>query len=305
MFIFMIFATVIIILGVKDGIEKSTKFLMPLLLIIIIILGIRSITLPGGAVGLKYLFRPDFSKITSGVVLSAMGQAFFSLSLGMGCMITYGSYINRKNHLSHTVFEVTMLDTLVSVLAAVAIFPAVFSLGIDPAYGPELVFITLPNVFAQIPGGYVWAILFFILLCVAALTSAISLMEVVVAFLVEEIKMKRTTATIVVATIIMILGTFASLSFGTWENVKIFNMNFFDLFDNVTSKIFMPLGGLMISIFTGWVLSKQKIKEEMSSYGKFPTPYYRTFVFLVKYITPLCIILVLLNQIGLGKWLGF
>ena len=198
-----------------------------------------------------------------------------------------------------------MLDTLVSVLAAVAIFPAVFSLGIDPAYGPELVFITLPNVFAQIPGGYIWAILFFILLCVAALTSAISLMEVVVAFLVEEIKMKRTTATIVVATIIMILGTFASLSFGTWENVKIFNMNFFDLFDNVTSKIFMPLGGLMISIFTGWVLSKQKIKEEMSSYGKFPTPYYRTFVFLVKYITPLCIILVLLNQIGLGKWLGF
>jgi NSS family neurotransmitter:Na+ symporter len=305
MFIFMIFATVIIILGVKDGIEKSTKFLMPLLLIIIIILGIRSITLPGGAVGLKYLFRPDFSKITSGVVLSAMGQAFFSLSLGMGCMITYGSYINRKNHLSHTVFEVTMLDTLVSVLAAVAIFPAVFSLGIDPAYGPELVFITLPNVFAQIPGGYVWAILFFILLCVAALTSAISLMEVVVAFLVEEIKMKRTAATISVATVIMILGIFASLSFGAWKDVKIFNMNFFDLFDNVTSKIFMPLGGLMISVFTGWVLSKQKIKEEISSYGKFPIPYYRAFVFLVKYITPLCIILVLLNQIGLGKWLGF
>ena len=222
----------------------------------------------------------------------------------MGCMITYGSYINRKNHLSHTVFEVTMLDTLVSVLAAVAIFLLSF---LWVSILPMVLswFLSLCPMFLHNPGGYVWAILFLFLLCVAALTSAISLMEVVVAFLVEEIKMKRTTATIVVATIIMILGTFASLSFGTWENVKIFNMNFFDLFDNVTSKIFMPLGGLMISIFTGWVLSKQKIKEEMSSYGKFPTPYYRTFVFLVKYITPLCIILVLLNQIGLGKWLGF
>ena len=297
MAVFMIIAATIIILGVKDGIEKSTKFLMPLLLIIIIILGIRSITLPGGAVGLKYLFQPDFTKITPSVVLSAMGQAFFSLSLGMGCMITYGSYINVKNHLSHTVFEVTALDTLISVLAAIAIFPAVFAMGINPAQGPELVFITLPNVFAQIPGGYIWSILFFILLCVAALTSAISLMEVVVAYLVEELKIKRIKTTILVSVVIMLLGVLASLSFGIWKDVHIFGMNFFDLFDNITSKVLMPIGGLMISIFTGWFLSKKRIKEEMSSYGKFSTPYFRAFIFLVKYIAPLCILLVILHQI--------
>jgi len=302
--IFMVISAGIIMLGVKDGIEKSTKFLMPLLVVIIVALGIRAITLPGGAAGLKFLFQPDFSKITSGVVLSAMGQAFFSLSLGMGCMITYGSYISKKNHLSHTVVEVTMLDTLVSILAAVAIFPAVFSLGINPGFGPELVFITLPNVFAQMPGGYIWSILFFILLCVAALTSVISLMEVIVAYLVEEFKMKRKTATVWVTIIILILGILASLSFGVWKEVKIFNMGFFDLFDNITSKIFMPLGGLLISIFTGWILSKKKIREELSTHGKFPTRYYYAFIFLIRYVTPICISLVLLNQLGLGKWLG-
>jgi NSS family neurotransmitter:Na+ symporter len=302
--LFMVVSAGIIMLGVKDGIEKSTKFLMPLLVVIIIALGIRAVTLPGGTDGLRFLFQPDFSKITSGVVLSAMGQAFFSLSLGMGCMITYGSYISKKNHLSHTVVEVTMMDTLIAVLAAVAIFPAVFSLGINPGYGPELVFITLPNVFANIPGGYFWSILFFILLCVAALTSAISLMEVIVAYLVEEMKLKRLTATIWVSVIIIFFGVLASLSFGIWKEVKIFNLGFFDLFDNITSKIFMPLGGLLISVFTGWFLSKKKIKEELSTHGRFPTRYYNAYIFLIKYITPICILLVLLNQLGLGKWLG-
>lgn len=302
--LFMVISAGIIMLGVKDGIEKSTKFLMPLLVVIIIALGIRAVTLPGGTDGLRFLFQPDFSKITSGVVLSAMGQAFFSLSLGMGCMITYGSYISKKNHLSHTVVEVTMMDTLIAVLAAVAIFPAVFSLGINPGYGPELVFITLPNVFANMPGGYFWSILFFILLCVAALTSAISLMEVIVAYLVEEMKLKRLTATIWVSVIIIFFGVLASLSFGAWKEVKIFNMGFFDLFDNITSKIFMPLGGLLISVFTGWFLSKKKIKEELSTHGRFPTRYYNAYIFLIKYITPICISLVLLNQLGLGKWLG-
>lgn len=302
--LFMIISAGIIMLGVKDGIEKSTKFLMPLLVVIIIALGIRAVTLPGGTDGLRFLFQPDFSKITSGVVLSAMGQAFFSLSLGMGCMITYGSYISKKNHLSHTVVEVTMMDTLIAVLAAVAIFPAVFSLGINPGFGPELVFITLPNVFAQMPGGYIWSILFFILLCVAALTSVISLMEVIVAYLVEEIKFKRITATILVTIIILILGVLASLSIGVWKDVKIFNMGFFDLFDGITSKVFMPLGGLLISVFTGWVLNKKRIREELSTHGKFPTRYYNAFIFLVRYITPICISLVLLNQLGLGKWLG-
>ncbi len=304
MVVFMIISAGIIMLGVKDGIEKSTKILMPMLVIIIIALGIRAVTLPGGGAGLKFLFQPDFSKITSAVILSAMGQAFFSLSLGMGCMITYGSYISRKNHLSHTVVEVTIMDTLIAVLASIAIFPAVFSLGINPGQGPELVFITLPNVFATMPGGYIWAILFFILLCVAALTSAISLMEVVVAYLVEEFKVKRLHATFWVTIGILFFGVLASLSFGIWKDVKIFNMGFFDLFDNVTSKVLMPLGGLMISIFSGWVLSKRKIREELSAHGKFPTKYYNAYLFLVKYVTPVGISLVILNQLGIGKWLG-
>ena len=275
MVLFMIISAGIIMLGVKDGIEKSTKFMMPLLLVIIVALGIRSVTLPGGIEGLKFLFQPDFSKITSGVVLSAMGQAFFSLSLGMGCMITYGSYISRKNHLSHTVVEVTIMDTLIAVLASIAIFPAVFSLGINPSQGPELVFITLPNVFANMPGGYIWAILFFVLLTVAALTSAISLMEVIVAFLVEEFKVRRLKATFWVTIGILFFGVLASLSFGAWKEVKIFHMGFFDLFDNLTSKVFMPVGGLLIAIFAGWVLSKKQIKEELSGHGKFPTKYYK------------------------------
>lgn len=305
MVIFMVISAVIIMLGVKDGIERSTKFLMPLLVIIIVALGIRAVTLPGGIEGLRFLFQPDFSKINSAVVLSAMGQAFFSLSLGMGCMITYGSYINRKNHLSHTVVEVTALDTLIAILASIAIFPAVFSLGINPGQGPELVFITLPKVFAQMPGGYIWAILFFILLAVAALTSAISLMEVVVAYLVEELKLKRLTATILVSVGIMIFGVMASLSFGAWKDVKIMDMNFFDLFDNLTSRVLMPLGGLFISLFAGWVLDSKKVREEISTHGKFAVRFFPVFLILVRYVAPVFIILVMLNQFGLSKLLGF
>ncbi|GAB1416387.1 sodium-dependent transporter [Paludibacter sp.] len=309
MIVFVLISALIIVLGVKDGIEKSTKIMMPLLVVIIIALGIRSVTLPGAIDGLKFLFHPDFSKITSSVLLSAMGQAFFSLSLGMGCMITYGSYISKKNHLSHTVVEVSLMDTTIAVLASVAIFPAVFSLGINPGYGPELVFITLPNVFAQMPGGYIWSILFFILLFVAALTSAISLMEVIVAYLVEEKNFKRFSATVLTTLIIIFFGVISALSFSKWDGIKVFginffDINFFDLFDNITSKIFMPLGGLLISIFTGWFLSKEKIREEISTHGKFPTKYYGAFIFLVRYITPIGISLVLLNQLGLFKLLN-
>lgn len=302
MFIFMLLSAVIIILGVKNGIENSTKFMMPLLLIIIIALGLRAITLPGGAEGLKFLFRPDFSKINSEVILGAMGQAFFSLSLGMGCMITYGSYISRKNHLSHTVVEVTALDTMISILASIAIFPAVFSFGIDPGKGPQLVFITLPNVFAQMPGGYFWSILFFILLGVAALTSAISLMEVVVAYLTERLSLKRITATVLVFIGIMIFGVMASFSFGIWKDVTVFNMGFFDLFDNVTSRFLMPVGGLLIALFAGWVLDSKVVRNEISAQGKFNTRYFNVYVFLIKYVTPLGIGLIILNQLGFSKF---
>lgn len=304
MSVFMFLTAAIVFAGIKNGIEKSTKLLMPMLLLIIIALGFRSVTLPGGIDGLRFLFQPDFSKISSAVVLSAMGQAFFSLSLGMGCMITYGSYINRKNHLSHTVVEVTLIDTLIAVLAAVAIFPAVFSLGINPAQGPELVFITLPNVFAHMPGGYIWAILFFVLLSVAALTSTISLLEVIVAYFVEEFNFKRTNVIIFASLGIMFLGVLSSLSLGVWSDVKILGMGFFELFDNFTSKILMPVGGLLIALFVGWKLDKQAILNELSGNGQFKTGYFKVYMFLIRYIAPIGISLIILNQLGISKLIG-
>lgn len=299
MTVFMFITASIVHAGVKNGIEKSTKFLMPILLFMIILLGIRSVTLPGGMEGLKFLFQPDFNRINSSVVLSAMGQAFFSLSLGMGCMITYGSYISKKNHLSHTVVEVSVLDTIIAILASIAIFPAVFSLGIDPAYGPELVFITLPNVFSQMPGGYVWAILFFLLLSVAALTSTISLLEVIVAYFVEEFSIKRHVVVIFSSVAILVLGTLSSLSLGIFKDVQILGMGFFDLFDTLTSKLLMPVGGLMISIFVGWKLDKQSILNELSSKGRFKTSYFNVYLFLIRYVAPVGITLIFLNQLGI------
>ena len=294
-FLFMAISAGIVLLGVKEGIEKSTKFMMPLLFIIIIALGIRSVTLPGGIEGLRFLFQPDFSKITSSVVLSAMGQAFFSLSLGMGCMITYGSYVNKKNNLTHTVAEVTVLDTMVAVLASIAIFPAAFAMGVNPGQGPELVFITLPSVFAQLPGGQFWAVLFFILLSVAAMTSIISLLEVVVAYVTEEFKLKRKPVTIVVALAVMIFSTMSSLSFGLWKDVTIFGMTFFDLFDNATSKVMMPLGGLLISLFAGWIMPVDKLREEIGNQGELKLKFFNVYLFLIRYIAPLGILLVMLN----------
>ncbi len=305
MLLFLALTCIIIIAGVKKGIEKSSKFMMPLLLIIIIALGIRAVTLPGGTEGLRFLFQPDFEKINSSVIINAMGQAFFSLSLGMGCMITYGSYINKKNNLAGTVVEVTLLDTIIAILASIAIFPTVFSFGINPQQGPTLVFITLPNIFAHMAGGYIWSLLFFLLLSIAALTSTISLVEVVVAFLVEELNISRIKATLLTATGISILGVFASLSIGIWKDIHILGFTFFDLLDNVTSKILMPLGGLFIALFAGWVMKKDQMQAELSNNGHYKTVYYKAYIFLVRYIAPVAILIIFLNELGLGKWFGF
>jgi NSS family neurotransmitter:Na+ symporter len=293
----MAISCVIIVGGVKNGIEKCAKFMMPVLLLIIIALDIRSLTLPNGLDGLKFLFQPDFSKITSSVALSAMGQAFFSLSLGMGCMITYGSYISKKNSLAVTVFQVSALDTLIAILAAIAIFPAVFSFGINPEQGPTLVFITLPNIFSFMPGGYIWAIMFFILLAIAALTSAISLLETIVAYFMEERGISRAKAAITVSALIAGLGILASLSIGAFAGFKIFGMTLFDVLDDLTAKILMPVGAIFISLFVGWKIKKTDLLRELSSSGKYKTAYFPVFLFLVRFVAPAAIFLVFLNQI--------
>lgn len=300
--VFIALTHIIIISGVKEGIERASKVMMPVLFLILIALCVRSITLPGASEGLTFLFNPDFSKIDSSVVLSAMGQAFFSLSIGMGCLITYASYFGKQTNLQTTALQVTILDTLVAVLAGVMIFPAVFSFGIEPTTGPELVFITLPNVFEQLPFGNIWSFVFFVLLALAALTSTISLHEVSTAYVHEEYHISRKKAAVIVSIGVTILGILSSLSMGLLKSYTLFGLNFFNLLDFVTAKIMLPLGGMMICIFTAKRVDKLLLKEEVTNHGTIRFYFFSTYVFFVKYIAPIGIGLIFFNELGLLKW---
>ena len=301
--VFIALTHIIIVSGVKEGIERASKVMMPMLFLILIALCVRSITLPGASEGLTFLFNPDFSKIDSSVVLSAMGQAFFSLSIGMGCLITYASYFGKQTNLQTTALQVTILDTLVAVLAGVMIFPAVFSFGIEPTTGPELVFITLPNVFEQLPFGNIWSFVFFVLLALAALTSTISLHEVSTAYVHEEYHVSRKKAAIIVSVGVTILGILSSLSMGLLKSYTLFGLNFFNLLDFVTAKIMLPLGGMMICIFTAKRVDKLLLKEEVTNHGTIRFYFFNTYAFFVKYIAPIAIGLIFLNELGLLNWL--
>ncbi len=299
MVLFLLITHIVVVRGIKKGIEKSSMILMPMLFLIFLILIGRSLTLPGASEGLSYLFNPDFSKINSSVVLSAMGQAFFSLSLGMGCLCTYASYFPDNTNLVKTGVEVTILDTMVAIMAGMIIFPAVFSFGIDPSSGPELVFITLPNVFQNMTGGYLWSMLFYILLAIASLTSTISMHEVVTAFMHEEMKLSRGKAALIVTIGCIIIGTFCSLSFGLLGHVKLFGLDLFDLTDYVSSKVMLPLGGMFISIFTGWFLDKNILWEELTNHGKLRFYFFKAYVFIIRYVAPVFIACIFLKEIGI------
>ena len=298
-FIFMALTCWIVLAGIKGGIEKASKMLMPLLLVIIIILDIRAVTLPGASEGLAFLFKPDFSKLTGEGMLNALGHAFFSLSLGMGTLITYSSYMGKKENLATTAVQVTIADTGIALLAGIAIFPAVFAFGIEPGAGPGLVFITLPNVFQQMPGGYFFCILFFLLLAVAALTSSISILEVVVAYFVEELKLARRAATIMAASAITIMGIPCSLSMGVWSKVKFMDKTFFDWLDFIASNVLLPLGGLLIVAFVGWYLGREKTEAEVTNEGELKAGYLTLFMFLAKFVAPVVIAIVFLHGLGL------
>ncbi len=297
--IFMMATAAIVIVGVKKGIEKFAKILMPVLILIIIVLDIKALSLPGAEEGLRFLFYPDFSKLTAEGVLSALGHAFFTLSLGMGTIITYGSYINKKNNLIHTAIQVTVADTVIALLAGISIFPAVFAFGIEEASGPGLVFITLPNVFELMPGGYFFSILFFVLLTIAALTSSISILEVAVAYFSEELKIKRRNATILATVLISFLGVLCSLSMGIFKDYTLFGLNFFDLLDWISANMLLPLGGLFIALFTGWYLGRKRVKDEIQQGGSISDFFLSVFMFLVKILAPLAIAVVFLKGIGL------
>jgi NSS family neurotransmitter:Na+ symporter len=297
--VFMFLTGYIVFSGVKNGIEKYTKILMPVLLLLIIVICIRSLTLPGAKEGLVFLFKPDFSKITWPVILDALGQAAFSLSIGMGTLITYGSYIQKDNNLPVTALQVSATDTFIAVLAGVMIFPAVFAFNIDPAEGFGLVFIVLPNIFEQMAGGYFFGILFFILLAIAALTSTVSVLEVVVAYFSEELKMTRHRATIIASVAITFVGLFATLSFGPLSGFKLLDRTIFGWFDFLSANILLPLGAIFIVLFVGWVLGRKNVREELSNEGAVKLPLLNIFMWIVKLVAPLAIALVFIYGLGL------
>ena len=304
--LFLLATHFIIVQGVEKGIEKSSKIMMPTLFIIILVLVGCSVTLPGASRGIEFLLKPDFSKVDGNVFLGAMGQAFFSLSLGMGCLCTYASYFSKDTNLTRTAFSVGIIDTFVAVLAGFIIFPAAFSVGIQPDAGPSLIFITLPNVFQQAFSGipvlaYIFSVMFYVLLALAALTSTISLHEVVTAYLHEEFNFTRGKAARLVTAGCILLGILCSLSLGVTKDFTIFGLGMFDLFDFVTAKLMLPLGGLLISIFTGWYLDKKLVWSEITNNGTLKVPIYKLIIFILKYVAPIAISVIFINELGLLK----
>lgn len=295
--VFMFLTAYIIFFGVKDGIEKYSKVLMPMLFVLIIIMAVWSLTLEGASEGLKFFFNPDFSKLHWSSLLVALGQAAFSLSIGMGTLITYGSYVKKDTNLPVTAFQIALSDTLFAVLAGVMIFPAVFAYNIDPAAGPGLTFVVLPNIFAQMPGGYIFGILFFVLLIIAALTSTVSVLEVPVAYFVEELKMTRSKATILGAVSISILGIFATLSFGVLKDAILFGKTIFDWLDFLSANVLLPLGAIFIVVFVGWYLGSKVFKDEISNGGILDVKIHGVLMFVLKFLAPLGIAMVFIYGI--------
>ena len=295
--LFLLVTTLIVIIGIKDGIERFSKLMMPMLFIIVIAIAVYSSTLPGSGAGFEYLFRPDFSKVDGGSFASALGQAFFSLSLGFGTIMTYASYVDKKDNIMFQSSSTAIADTLFALIAGMAIMPAVFAFGIDPQSGPGLVFETLPYVFGKMPGGGIVAILFFLALIVAALTSSISMIEVGVAYLIEERKLKRTTACIVLFLICWVLGIFCALSFGPLAEVKLAGRSIFDFFDNLSSNILMTLGSLLTVLFVGWRLKKTDIYEEFTNGGTLSAnvKIFGVLWFLIRYVAPIAVIVIFIS----------
>lgn len=296
----LIFIGGILLCGVAKGIEAVTKKLMPLLFLLLLMLCAVSLSLEKASEGLAFLFQPDFSKITGSVVLMAMGLAFFKLSIGMGTMMTYGSYFRDDQNIPATTVRVMAADLFVSMLAGIAIFPAVFTFGFEPAAGPSLVFITIPAVFAQIPMGHLLMVVFFVLAAVAATGAMLSLLEVPVAIIHERFGLSRKKATLISLLILALMGSTCALTNSTLADFKLFGMTMFDLFDYLSSNIILPAGGIFVALFVGWVWGFDKLKLALSNHGALANDrLVRVLFFLLRYVSPLLILLVMLKGLGL------
>ena len=304
-FLILLATYLIIENGVRDGIERASKLMMPILFILLLIIVVASCMLPNANKGIEFLLNPDMSKVNGDVFLAALGQAFYSLSIAMGCICTYASYFSKHTNLPGAAVQIGVIDFLVALLAGLVIFPAAFSVGVNPDSGPSLLFITLPNVFQQafsvIPGlGYIIAMLFYILLSMAALTSLMSLHEVSTAFLEEEMGTTRKNAALIVTVCCMFLAIFCSLSLGVVERYHFFGMSLFSLFDFVTGQLFLPIVGFLTCILIGWFVPHKIVRDEFTNRGTLDNGgLFHIYLFLVKYVCPICILFIFLHQFGL------
>ena len=292
----------VVVRGVKRGIERASKLLMPILLILLVIIVIASCLLPGAIEGIKFLLMPDFSKVNSHVLLEALGQAFFSLSLGTACLCTYASYFNSDTKLLHSAGQIALLDTLIAILAGLMIFPAAAAVGVSPDSGPSLIFITLPNVFQQAFGsipavGYVIGVMFYALLVFAALTSTISMHEIGTAFFTEEQHLPRRKAAWIMTVATSVICIFCALSVGAYPWIKVMGMSLMDFCDQLTANVMLPLGGMLTCLFVGWYIPRQVVHDEFTNNGSVANRVFSVFLFAVRYVCPIGIALVFLHQL--------
>lgn len=299
---FMAVTHFVIIHGIRGGIERASKVLMPALFVLLLVIVVSSCMLPGASKGIEFLLFPDFSKINANVFLDAMGQSFYSLSIGMGCICTYASYFSRRTNLSRSAMQISVIDCMVAILAGLMIFPAAFSVGVQPDSGPSLIYITLPNVFQQAFSaapfvGKVVSFAFYALMSLAALTSLISLHEVSTAFFQEELKISRRVSALIVSCGTGFIGIFCSLSLGGVDWLTFNGMTMFDIFDFVTGQIFLPIVGFFACLFIGWYVPKSVVRDEFTNWGTLKGSLFGLFLFCVRFICPTGILAVFVNQL--------
>ena len=297
--IFLVLNFIVMSRGIEKGIERVASIMMPLLFVILIVFCVNSLLMPGASKGLKFLFYPDFSQLTMRGVLDAFGQAFLSLSIGISCLVTYSSYFKDDTSLTKDATTVAVLDTLVAILSGVMIFPAVFSFGVEPTAGPRLIFEVLPGIFQQMTGGYVWALLFFLLVFFASLTSTISLSEIPITFLIEEHKLSRPRAIAWTALFTFALAGVAALSFNVLDDVKIFGKSIFDAMDYAASNVFMLIGGLFTAVYVGWILDRKVVHDQLTNGGRLKGTLEPYLIFCLRYVAPISIIFIFLYLTGI------